>query len=259
MAVDIKMFFDSHAHYDDKRFDSDRNDLLRKINQDVDYVINCGSDLESSLESINLANEFDFIFAAAGIHPENIKNLTQKDLDKLETLAKENKKVKAIGEIGLDFYQDNYSRDEQIYFFKKQLEVANKLKLPVIIHSREANQDTFDIIKSFAQTHGVIHCYSGGTKMALDYINLGFFMGIGGIITFKNARKMVDVVKNIPIENILLETDCPYLSPEPNRGKRNDSSNLIFIAQKIAEIKNMEFQDVAVITKENAKKLFGID
>ena len=169
------------------------------------------------------------------------------------------KKVKAIGEIGLDFYQKDFSRDEQIYFFKKQLEIANKLNLPVIIHSREANQDTFEIIKSFAKTNGVIHCYSGDVKMALDYINLGFFIGIGGIITFKNAKKMLDVVKNISIENILLETDCPYLSPEPNRGKRNDSSNLIYVAHKIAEIKNISLNEVAEKTKLNAKKLFNIN
>ena len=219
------MFFDSHAHYDDERFDLDRDDLLKKINQSVDYVINCGADLKSSKESINLANKFDFI----------------------------------IGEIGLDFYQKDFSRDEQIYFFKKQLEIANKLNLPVIIHSREANQDTFEIIKSFAKTNGVIHCYSGDVKMALDYINLGFFIGIGGIITFKNAKKMLDVVKNISIENILLETDCPYLSPEPNRGKRNDSSNLIYVAHKIAEIKNISLNEVAEKTKLNAKKLFNIN
>lgn len=253
------MFFDSHAHYDDERFDLDRDDLLKKINQSVDYVINCGADLKSSRESINLANKFDFIFAAVGVHPENVKDIKQKDLDELEFLVKKNKKVKAIGEIGLDFYQKGFSRDEQIYFFKKQLEIANKLNLPVIIHSREANQDTFEIIKSFAKTNGVIHCYSGDVKMALDYINLGFFIGIGGIITFKNAKKMLDVVKNISIENILLETDCPYLSPEPNRGKRNDSSNLIYVAQKIAEIKNISLNEVAEKTKLNAKKLFNIN
>ena len=253
------MFFDSHAHYDDERFDLDRDDLLKKINQSVDYVINCGADLKSSRESINLANKFDFIFAAVGVHPENVKDIKQKDLDELEFLVKKNKKVKAIGEIGLDFYQKGFSRDEQIYFFKKQLEIANKLNLPVIIHSREANQDTFEIIKSFAKTNGVIHCYSGDVKMALDYINLGFFIGIGGIITFKNAKKMLDVVKNISIENILLETDCPYLSPEPNRGKRNDSSNLIYVAQKIAEIKNVALNEVAEKTKLNAKKLFDIN
>ena len=253
------MFFDSHAHYDDERFDLDRDDLLKKINQSVDYVINCGADLKSSRESINLANRFDFIFAAVGVHPENVKDIKQKDLDELEFLAKKNKKVKAIGEIGLDFYQKDFSRDEQIYFFKKQLEIANKLNLPVIIHSREANQDTFEIIKSCARTSGVIHCYSGDIKMALDYINLGFFIGIGGIITFKNAKKMLDVVKNISIENILLETDCPYLSPEPNRGKRNDSSNLIYVAQKIAEIKNISLNEVAEKTKLNAKKLFNIN
>lgn len=253
------MFFDSHAHYDDERFDLDRDDLFKKISQSVDYVINCGADLKSSRESINLANKFDFIFAAVGVHPENVKDIKQKDLDELEFLVKKNKKVKAIGEIGLDFYQKGFSRDEQIYFFKKQLEIANKLNLPVIIHSREANQDTFEIIKSFAKTNGVIHCYSGDVKMALDYINLGFFIGIGGIITFKNAKKMLDVVKNIPIENILLETDCPYLSPEPNRGKRNDSSNLIYVAQKIAEIKNISLNEVAEKTKLNAKKLFNIN
>ena len=253
------MFFDSHAHYDDERFDLDRDNLLKKINQSVDYVINCGADLKSSMESINLANKFDFISAAVGVHPENVKGIEQKDLDELEFLAKKNKKVKAIGEIGLDFHQKDFSRDEQIYFFKKQLEIANKLNLPVIIHSRDANQDTFEIIKSCAKTKGVIHCYSGDAKMALDYINLGFFIGIGGIITFKNAKKMLDVVKNISIENILLETDCPYLSPEPNRGKRNDSSNLIYVAQKIAEIKNISLNEVAEKTKLNAKKLFNMD
>ncbi len=253
------MFFDSHAHYDDERFVLDRDDLLKKINQSVDYVINCGADLKSSRESINLANKFDFIFAAVGVHPENVKDIKQKDLDELEFLAQKNKKVKAIGEIGLDFYQKGFSRDDQIYFFKKQLEIANKLNLPVIIHSREANQDTFEIIKSYAKTNGVIHCYSGDIRMALDYINLDFFIGIGGIITFKNAKKILDVVKNISIENILLETDCPYLSPEPNRGKRNDSSNLIYVAQKIAEIKNISLNEVAEQTKLNAKKLFDIN
>ena len=255
------MFFDSHAHYDDQKFDQDRFDLLNNLfDKNIDYIINCGADLLSSRESINLANKFKFIFAAVGIHPENIINLTQKDLDALEDLIKnKNPKVKAIGEIGLDYHYEDFSRDEQINWFEKQIELANKYNLPVIIHSRDADQDTFDIIKSKSKTPGVIHCYSGSLEMALDYINLGFYIGVGGVITFKNSKKLVDVVKNIPIEKILIETDCPYLAPEPNRGTRNDSSNLIFIAQKIADIKNISLSDVANITKSNAIKLFAIN
>lgn len=250
------MYFDSHAHYDDKKFNSDRINFLSEL-KNIHCIINCGTDLASSKKSIELAKKFDFIYCAVGIHPENIESTTQNDIDNLENLTI-NKNVRAIGEIGLDFHYENYSRDKQIYWFQKQIELANKINLPIIIHSRDAISDTFQIIKSNAQTNGVIHCYSSNLQMALDYIDLGFFIGIGGVITFKNSKKLVQVVKNIPIEKILIETDCPYLSPEPNRGKRNDSSNLKFITEKIAQIKNMQHDEIAQITSNNAKKLFRI-
>lgn len=249
------MYFDSHAHYDDEEFDTDRDYLLKNLG-DVDCIINCGADLDSSKKSIALAQKYNFISAAVGIHPENVENLNEDDISKLEWLAK-HEKVKAIGEIGLDFHYENYSRDKQIYWFEKQIQLANKLNLPIIIHSRDAASDTFQIVKAHAKTNGVVHCFGSSWQIALDYINLGFFIGIGGVITFKNGKKLVEVVEKIPIENILIETDCPYLSPEPFRGKRNDSSNLKFIAQKIAQIKNIPHDTVAHITFENAKRLFG--
>ncbi len=251
------MYFDSHAHYDDEKFDPDRFNLLSGFKNNIDYIINCGADLSSCQKSLELANQFDFIFAAIGVHPENIYDLTQNDITSLENLA-HHEKVKAIGEIGLDYHYENYSRDKQIYWFEKQIHLANKLNLPIIIYSRDAATDTFEIIKANAKTKGVIHCFGYNFQMALDYIELGFFIGIGGVITFKNAKKLVEVVSQIPIEKILIETDCPYLSPEPNRGKRNDSSNLKYIVEKIAQIKNIPHQEVARITCSNAKKLFEI-
>ncbi len=250
------MYFDSHAHYDNEEFDTDRDSLLKNLD-DVDCIINCGADFDSSEKSIALAQKYNFIYAAIGVHPENVENLNEDDISKLEQLAKY-EKVKAIGEIGLDFHYENYSRDKQIYWFEKQIQLANKLNLPIIIHSRDAAGDTLEIVKANAKTNGVVHCFSSSVQIALDYINLGFFIGIGGVVTFKNGKKLVEVVQNIPIENILIETDCPCLSPEPHRGRRNDSSNLKFIAQKIAQIKNIPHDTVAHITFENAKRLFRI-
>lgn len=249
------MYFDSHAHYDDTKFDSDRSDLLTNL-KEVDCIINCGADLNSSEKSLQLADKFDFIYAAVGIHPENVES--ENDIDKLKNFAA-HKKVKAIGEIGLDYHYENFSRDKQIELFKKQIALANEINLPIIIHSRDAQNDTFQIIKECAKTNGVIHCYSGNLQMALEYIKLGFYIGIGGVITFKNAKKLAEVVEQIPLEKILIETDCPYLSPEPNRGKRNDSSNLKYVVEKISQLKNISHDEVAKITEDNAKKLFQIN
>ncbi|MDR1559379.1 MAG: TatD family hydrolase [Clostridiales bacterium] len=253
------MFFESHAHYDDPRFDEDREELLASFQRNsVDYVINVGADMESSEASVKLAEDYDFIYAAAGVHPHAANTLNEDNLKKLEDICS-NPTVVAYGEIGLDFHYDHSPRDVQRYWFARQLELAERLDLPVIIHSREAAAETFDIIKSSNVRKGVIHCYSGSAPMALDYIEMGFYIGVGGVITFKKTRKLREVVEAIPLERVLLETDAPYLAPVPHRGQRNNSNYLIFVATKIAEIKGNSTQNVAKITFANAREVFSLD
>lgn len=250
------MYFESHAHYDDGRFKNDREEILNLLPScGIDYVINVGCDMKSSRESIKMAEKYDYIYAAVGVHPHDAENMKESDLDELRQMSN-HKKVVAIGEIGLDFYYDNSPRDIQRYWFKRQLELVKELNKPVIIHSRDASKETFDIIKESGVKKGVIHCYSGSAQMALDYVNMGFYIGVGGVVTFSNAKKLVEVVEAIQLEQILIETDSPYLSPIPNRGKRNDSRNLQFVVEKIAKIKNVSPEKVANITKLNASKLF---
>ncbi len=250
------MYFESHAHYDDGRFKDDREEILNLLPScGIDYVINVGCDMKSSRESIKMAEKYDYIYAAVGVHPHDAENMKESDLDELRQMSS-HKKVVAIGEIGLDFYYDNSPRDIQRYWFKRQLEIVKELNKPVIIHSRDASQETFDIIKESGVRKGVIHCYSGSAQMALDYVKMGFYIGVGGVVTFSNAKKLVEVVEAIQLEQILIETDSPYLSPIPNRGKRNDSRNLQFVVEKIAKIKDISPEKVANITKLNAKQLF---
>lgn len=249
--------FESHAHYDDQRFDKDRDQILNELKNDLDYLVNVGADIKSSKDSVLLSKMYDYIYASVGVHPHNVKNLDDEKIIKLQELIKNNDKVIAVGEIGLDFYYDNSPREEQKKWFKIQLKIAEKYDLPVIIHSRDADQITFDILKKH-NVKGVIHCFSGSKELAKEYVKRGFLIGVGGIVTYKNARKLVEVVKEISIDNILIETDAPYLSPEPKRGSRNDSSNLKYIVQKIAEIKNINKDEVVKKTKNNAKKLFNI-
>lgn len=252
------MFFDSHAHYDDDRFDKDRDALLTDMHKNgVDLIVNAGASMESSLAGIRLAERYPFVYAAVGVHPHDAQNMTDDDLALLRDLSA-HEKVVAIGEIGLDFYYDNSPRDVQRRRFKDQLALAKELHLPVIIHSREAAAETFQIIKSSGVRKGVIHCYSGALPMALDYIKLGFTIGIGGVVTYHNAKKTQEVAAGIPLESLLLETDCPYLSPVPNRGKRNDSRNLVYVADTIAALRGISPEDVASAAKENAKALFSI-
>ena len=251
------MFFESHAHYDDQSFNEDRDEILASLQKNgVDYVINAGSDIQSSKASIKLADEYSFIYAAVGVHPHEVSTLN--NLEELEGLCGGHKVV-ALGEIGLDFYYDNSPRDIQRYWFNRQLDLAGRLKLPVIIHSREAAAETFDIIKGSNIRQGVIHCYSGSIKMALDYIEMGFFIGIGGVITFEKAKRVKEVAREIPLDHILIETDAPYLAPVPHRGKRNNSNYLKFIAAKIAEIKGLSLNYVAETTYTNAYQLFQIE
>lgn len=250
-------YFESHAHYDDKRFKEDREELLRELLPacGVSHVINIGCDVKSSEMSVHMAEKYDYIYAAVGVHPHELYDMSSQTIDKLRKLS-EHKKVVAIGEIGLDYYYNTHPREFQRFWFIQQLRLAEETGLPVVIHSREASQDTFNIIERSKVRRGSIHCYSGSAEMAKEYVKMGFHIGVGGVVTFPNAKKLVEVVEAIPLESILIETDCPYLSPAPNRGKRNDSRNLKYVVDKIAEIKGVTPEKVAEITKNNAETLF---
>ena len=249
--------FDTHSHYTDDAYDNDRESLLTEIfDKEVSYIIECATDYDSSIKALSLSEKFDNLYVALGIHGLDAERAYKTDFKKIKSLF-ENKKVVAVGEIGLDYYYEKYSRNIQIECFKNHLRMANDLNLPVIVHDREAHQDTFDLIKEY-NSRGIIHCYSGSVEMAKEYIKLGLYIGIGGAVTFKNAKAIKEVAKIIPIENIVLETDCPYMTPEPYRGKRNRSDYIKFVAQKIADIKNMDAQEVINICTENSKSLFNI-
>lgn len=249
--------FDTHAHYDDSRFDEDRDELLSSINsKGVTQIINCGCDLKSSLTTVKLSKKYDFIYAAVGIHAHEAEEATEKDIAEIEKLY-ENEKVVAVGEIGLDFHYDFSPRERQIEIFERQLILANKLNLPVIIHDREAHEDTMRLLKKYTPK-GVVHCFSGSAEMAKEIVKLGMYIGIGGAVTFKNAKKPVEVVEYLPLDRLLLETDAPYMTPVPFRGTRCDSAHIAFTAEKIAEIKGIDVQELIDICNENAKKLFNI-
>lgn len=250
------MYFESHAHYDDERFDDDRDELLASFPAEgIETVVNSSSDIASSRASIALAEKYPFFYASVGVHPHEVSKMREEDIDTLRELSK-HPKVVAIGEIGLDFYYDLSPRDDQRYWFKRQLALAEELDMPVIIHSRDASQECFDIISASNVRKGVIHCYSGSAPMAQDYADMGFYIGIGGSLTFKNNKKTMEVVEKLPLEKILIETDSPYLAPVPYRGRRNDSRLLKYVVEKISEIKNVPEIDICNITKNNAIELF---
>jgi len=250
------MYFESHAHYDDKQFNKDRQTLLECLPQyGVDVVINSGSDLESSYVGKQLSEQYDYIYFAAGVHPHELYHMSEKTIQEIRQLA-EHKKCVAIGEIGLDYHYDTFDKEVQKYWFEKQLSLSKLLHIPVIIHSREASQDCFDIIKKSGVEKGVIHCYSGSVEMAEEYVKMGFMIGIGGVLTYSNAKKLTEVAKKISLEHILIETDSPYLSPVPYRGKRNDSRNLEFVVKKLSEIKGLTPLEIANATLKNGKNLF---
>ena len=252
------MYFDSHAHYDDGRFDTDRTSLLAGLPvKGITGVINSGSCLTSSRASIALAQTYSYIYATAGVHPHEVSNMTDGDLETLKNLCRD-KKVVAIGEIGLDFHYDNSPRDAQRLWFTKQLTLAKSLDKPVVIHSREAAAETMSIIKNSGVCKGVLHCYSGHLPMALEYIEMGYYIGLGGVVTYKNAAKTQEVAAKIPLDRLLIETDAPYLSPVPFRGKRNDSAKLSFVAETIARLRGISPEEVAAATTGNAMGLFGI-
>ncbi len=254
------MIFDTHVHYDDEAFDEDREELLDSLEENgIGTVVNVSSDLDSVKNTLDLTEKYPFIYGAVGIHPGDCEDLTEDDLKWLKEVSR-TPKVVAIGEIGLDYHWDTPPRDIQKYWFKRQLELAGEESLPVIIHSRDAAQDTLDIIKEdWADTGGVIHCFSYSVELAREYLGMGFYIGIGGVLTFKNSKKLKEVAEYTPIDRIVLETDCPYMAPEPNRGKRNSSLNLPYVVSALAAIKGMKEEEVIRITEENARRLYKID
>ncbi|WDV45985.1 TatD family hydrolase [Clostridiaceae bacterium M8S5] len=255
------MLIDSHAHLCDSRFDRDRDKVIADLQKnDIELVINPGSNIASSVKGISLANKYDNIYAAVGVHPHEAEDVDEDTINLLRSLS-ENDKVVAIGEIGLDYYYDNSPRDIQKQWFKRQIQLANEVGLPIIVHDRDAHQDTLDIIKKNSNNGkltGVIHCYSGGVELAKEYIKLGFYISFAGPVTFKNAKTAKLVVKEIPLDRILIETDSPYLTPHPHRGKRNEPLYVSYVAREIAQLKDISFEEVAKVTNENVRRLFSI-
>lgn len=253
------MLFDTHAHYDDEAFDNDREALLVEMpERNVGLIVNPGCTVETSRQAVALAEQYEYVYAAVGIHPENCGDFADEDIATLRQLAQHDKVV-AIGEIGLDYYwAENPPRDWQQRVLRAQLALAEELKLPVIIHDREAHADTLAIVKEFPAVKGVFHCYSGSVEDARTLLKMGWMLSFNGAITFKNARKAPEVIAEVPMERIMIETDSPYLTPVPYRGKRNDSGYVHLVAEKIAEIKNLTAQEVEEITFENGKHFFGI-
>lgn len=255
------MIFDTHAHYDDEAFEEDREELLTGMKGfGVELIFNVGANMESSKRSIALSEKYPFVYAAVGVHPDEVGELSEEKLSKLREWSK-HPKVKAIGEIGLDYYWDKEQHELQKHWFHRQMELASEEKLPIIVHSREAAKDTLDMMIAAKplELQGVIHCYSYSAEQAREYLNMGYYLGIGGVLTFKNAKKLKEVAAYTPISQIVLETDCPYLAPVPDRGKRNDSRKLLSVAGELAAIKNLPVEEVIRITNENGKRLYRIE
>lgn len=253
------MLFDTHAHLDDSRFDEDREAVIASLpSKNVALYVNIGDSLESSKASVELADKYDFVYATVGFHPHIAKEVTDEMLLEIEKLAK-HPKVVAIGEIGLDYHYDNSAREEQAIVFRKQMELAKKLNMPVVIHSREATQDTLEILKEFPEVTGIVHSYSGSTETAQLLIKMGYYLSFNGVATFKNAHKAREVLIHVPHDRVIIETDSPYLTPEPFRGRRNDPSLVQYVANLIAELWGLSVEEVEDITLNNGKKVYRIE
>ena len=255
----MNLIFDTHAHYDDEAFDADREELLASMPENgVGLIVDPGCDLESSRRAVEIAEQYPHVYAAVGWHPENCAPYTRESLDTLRAWAK-NPKVVAIGEIGLDYYwEQNPPREWQQEVFRAQLALAQELSLPVIVHDRDAHADSLTIVKEFPDVRGVFHCYSGSAEIAQELIARGWYLGFDGPLTYKNAKKTVEVARIVPLDRVLLETDSPYMAPVPVRGARNDSRNVFHIAAKFAELRGMEVDEVIALTSENGRRFFGI-
>lgn len=264
------MIFDTHAHYDDEDFDTDREQLLASFPENgISYVVNVGADMESSASTIALTRKYPFVYGAVGVHPSNVNELDEEAYLLLSSYCDEDK-ILAVGEIGLDYYWDSSEKELQKEWFARQLVLADMKQLPVIIHSRDAAADTLEVLRAELRRReelhgcrqkyqGVMHCFSYSAEIAREVIAMGFYLGIGGVITFKNARKLVEVVEEIDLEHIVLETDCPYLAPVPYRAKRNSSLYLPYVVEKIAQIKGLTIEEVIEITTRNAKDLYRMN
>ncbi len=252
------MLIDSHAHLEMREFDSDREEVIKRAGEaGVDFIITVGINLEFSLKAVNLAQKHENIYAAIGIHPHDVANADNSTYDALKELA-HRKKVVAYGEIGLDFFRNLSPQEKQLEAFGRQLELAQELNLPVIIHDREAHKQSIEIVKSSRVRRGVFHCFSGDYEMAKKCTDLGFYISIPGVVTFDKSKTLQEVAQRLPLSNLLLETDCPYLAPVPHRGKRNEPSYVIHTAKKVAEIKKVSWEEVAEVTACNTMNLFGI-
>ena len=254
------MIFETHAHYDDKAFDEDREKLLEIMHaHGIGKIINVGASLQGVRDTVALSEKYPFVYGAVGIHPDDVGNLTEEDMKELRSYC-DRDKVIAIGEIGLDYYWDKENHETQKKWFVRQMDLAKETGLPIIVHSRDAAKDTLDIMKAERADHlrGVIHCYSYSKEHAREYMNMGYYLGVGGVVTFKNGKRLKEVVEYAPLDYLLLETDAPYLAPEPYRGKRNCSLYLTYVAQTIAQIKGVSYETVVETTRKNAEKLFKI-
>lgn len=248
---------DSHAHLDNEQFNEDREEVLNRIKENLDFAVNIGYDLASSKKSVEFAKNYDFIYAVVGVHPDDIGEYSDEVERELEKLAQEDK-VLAIGEIGLDYHWMTFPKEQQQEVFRKQMKLAQRVGKPVAIHSREAMEDTLKILKEFPDVKGIFHCYPGSVETAIEVID-NYYLGIGGVLTFKNAKKLVEVVENISLDKLIIETDCPYMAPTPYRGKRNEPVYVEYVARKIAEIKGISYEEVVEVTNRNTRRAYGME
>ena len=252
------MLFDTHAHLDDEKFALDRDEVIKKANDEgVSLIVNVAADMESAVTTLDLAEKHSFIYAAVGVHPYDAPYLKEEDISKLKEMAK-NEKVVAIGEIGLDYHFEDTDKEGQKRGFKRQIELAKELRLPYIVHDRDSHQDCFDIIKQSGYFRGVMHCFSGSAEFARQMINLGFYISFAGTVTFKNAKKVIEAAKVVPLDRLLIETDSPYLSPVPHRGERNNPLNVRKTLETIADLRGISYDELEKMTMENGKRFFGI-
>lgn len=253
------MLFDTHAHMNDPAFESDQAEILENLPANgVSFMLNAGCSLASSFDCVAMAEKYDHVFASVGSHPDSADEVNDEVLDEYKKLCQLHPKVRAIGEIGLDYYYEDIPREVQKKAFIMQMELARELKMPVIVHERDAHQDGMDIVRQFPDVGGVFHCYSGSAEMARQLVKMGWYIGFTGVLTFRNARKAVETACSIPLSHIVIETDCPFMSPEPFRGRRNDPTRVRYVAEKLAELRGISFEEAATITTENAKRLYRI-
>ena len=253
------MLFDTHAHFDDPRFDLDREEVIRSLSSyGVGLVTNIGANIPTSKQAVALANRYDFIYATVGIHPSDVEGVKEEDIEELRRLATENPKVRAIGEIGLDYHYDDAQPELQQFWFRRQLQLAKELNMPVVIHDRDSKGKCIEILKEMEISNGVMHCFSGSAEAAKELVKMGFMISFTGVLTFKNARRAIEACAAVPLERLMVETDCPYMAPEPHRGERNFSGYVRHVAEKMAEIKEVSGEELIQITTENGKRFYGI-